>query len=700
MYQGSFLGIDFSKQNKWIYPLYQEGENDFFLVQNARNDLKKQLIYVRFNAEKNDYEALPLPFQKISDFSIETIYSDQEDVLWLGGVDGVVRFDLRKSEPDSVLAHTILRELTLGTDSVIYFDPHFIYSPRRKDQLKINHNFGTLKFSFICPSFKDGENLEYSTYLENYDKTWSDWSVNRSREYNALPHGRYIFHVKARDIYHKESPSAMIGFIVQAPVYKTRLAYIAYFIIIIAFSWMLYKVRSYQFAKEKSKLERIIKERTEELVREIERSEDLLVNMLPKQTASELKVLGKASTRKFELVSVMFLDIQGFTEIAGLIDPDVLVKRLDEFFLKVDKIIGKYHLEKIKTLGDGYMCAGGVPEPNRTNPVEVILAAFEIIEFMNEFEFDKAKTNHLNWGLRIGIHSGPVIAGVIGDKKLSYDIWGVTVNNASRMESNGFIGRINISAATHKLISKYFECEYHGTLALRSGDVTEMFFVKGLREEFRMKNQPNVYNDELSVELAEIRFMDLYDFIMAKLQQDLPKNLYYHNIQHTIDVTNSADTLCRKESVSGYDRILVKSAALLHDIGFITDYDNHEYYSVKMAKEILPRFYYNLSQIEKVCELIMATKFPPNPRNHLEKIICDADLDYLGQEKFIAVSRNLFMELYERKKIKSVDEWLKTQIQFIEKHTYYTQTAIQSRNVNKNQQLENLRKMDFLSSFF
>lgn len=697
---GNPFGLDFSDKNKWLHPITQMADGHIYTLLNNNLDASKQLIQLSFTDDTIGASVEQIMFQKVNDISIETIYPGKDSLVWLGGVDGLVRIDRRQKPPAGLNLSTYIQSITLSDDTVLYVNPEAKNALKKRELLKIKNDVASIKLSYVCPAYIDGENIEYTYFLENYDENWSEWGKRTAKEYTSLPSGKYTFFVKARDIYGNETESDSLSFVMLAPFYFTTFAFIIYAIVLITFSIMMYKVRSYQFAKEKSKLERIIKERTEDLVKEFERAEDLLVNMLPQKTAQELKLNGKATTRKFDLVSVMFSDIQGFTEITELIEPEILITKLDEFFQKVDAIIDKYQVEKIKTIGDGYMCAGGIPETNRTNPVEVVLAALELREFMTVFEFDEQKTKHLNWGLRIGIHTGSVIAGVIGDKKLSYDIWGVTVNNASRMESNGVIEKVNISQATYELIKDYFECEFHGTLTLKSGNVTEMYFVNGLKSEYAADKKKITPNDKLMQELAELRYLDLYDFMVKKLEQELPSNLYYHNLKHTIDVTNMAEVIAQSENISKEEQVIVKTAALLHDSGFSIDYENHEYHSVKLAKKILPAFNYNVYQIEQICQLIMATKFPPVPKNHLEEIICDADLDYLGRKDFIPVSRNLFMELYERKRIKSVDEWLKTQINFIEKHTYFTDSAKNSRDVNKNQQLDNLRQMDFLSSFF
>ncbi|HEY4787405.1 MAG TPA: adenylate/guanylate cyclase domain-containing protein, partial [Bacteroidales bacterium] len=210
------------------------------------------------------------------------------------------------------------------------------------------------------------------------------------------------------------------------PFYFRWWAWTLYGAIIITLVFLYWLRRRHDFEREKAKLEQIIKERTAELMREKEKTDELLANLLPKDTADELKNTGKATSQKFEMVTVLFSDIQGFTKIAEQMNPEKLIDELDNFFFHFDSVVEKYNIEKIKTIGDAYMCAGGIPYKNRTNPVEVVLAAVEIQEYMRQL---KLKNNHI-WDLRIGIHTGAVIAGVVGHKRMSYDIWGDTVNTA------------------------------------------------------------------------------------------------------------------------------------------------------------------------------------------------------------------------------------------------------------------------------
>ncbi|MBI3501924.1 MAG: tetratricopeptide repeat protein [Bacteroidetes bacterium] len=211
------------------------------------------------------------------------------------------------------------------------------------------------------------------------------------------------------------------------------------------------------------------------IFRERKKSEKLLLNILPVETARELKSKGKASPKYYESVTVMFTDFKGFTTIAEKLSAEELVSELDFLFKKFDEIISKYNIEKIKTIGDAYMCASGLPTPNTNHAEEIVKAGIEIQSWMKE--------QNNKWQLRIGIHSGSVTAGVVGDKKFAYDIWGDTVNTASRMESSGEPGKINISGATYQILQGFQNLEglvftHRGKIPAKNKGEIEMYFVE------------------------------------------------------------------------------------------------------------------------------------------------------------------------------------------------------------------------------
>lgn len=205
--------------------------------------------------------------------------------------------------------------------------------------------------------------------------------------------------------------------------------------------------------------------------------ENLLLNILPAEVADELQVNGFATPRYYESVSVLFTDFKSFTKHADALSPQEIVSELNACFIAFDDIVEKYHLEKIKTIGDSYMCAGGIPSKDDNHPINMIKASLEIQEYMQARNSLRIENNQEPWDLRIGIHIGPVVAGVVGRKKYAYDIWGSTVNIASRMESNGEPGQVNISADTYNLIKDQYTCTYRGKIWAKNIGEIDMYFV-------------------------------------------------------------------------------------------------------------------------------------------------------------------------------------------------------------------------------
>ncbi len=227
---------------------------------------------------------------------------------------------------------------------------------------------------------------------------------------------------------------------------------------------------------------RLIKKTSNIIQKETDKSEKLLLNILPEETALELKLNGKVQAKKFDSVSVMFTDFKDFTRYSHNLTPEELVNSVDFYYSKFDAIIEKCGLEKIKTIGDSYMCAGGLPFPTKDHAEKIMVAAFEIVEFMERSKTLKDK--HIShFDIRVGVNTGPVVAGVVGSKKFAYDIWGDTVNVASRMESTSMQGKINVSEYTYELIKDKYDCEFRGEINVKNKGMMKMYFVNKLKEK-------------------------------------------------------------------------------------------------------------------------------------------------------------------------------------------------------------------------
>jgi class 3 adenylate cyclase len=206
--------------------------------------------------------------------------------------------------------------------------------------------------------------------------------------------------------------------------------------------------------------------------------ENLLLNILPPEVAQELQKTGFATPQYYEKASVLFTDFKSFSKLADSLSPHEIVSELNACFIGFDDIIEKYHLEKIKTIGDSYMCAGGIPSRNDDmHHLNIVKASLEIQEFIRLRNEKRREAGLPPWDIRIGINVGPIVAGVVGKKKYAYDIWGGTVNIASRMESNGEAGKVNISAATYELIKDKYACTYRGKIFAKNIGEIDMYYV-------------------------------------------------------------------------------------------------------------------------------------------------------------------------------------------------------------------------------
>lgn len=230
------------------------------------------------------------------------------------------------------------------------------------------------------------------------------------------------------------------------------------------------------YDRERSMREELQKS-TAELQRQTQVARDLLLNILPRQVAEELQARGSVQPMYFEDATIMFTDFVGFTRSVENLAADELVSILNEYFTAFDRITTRYGLEKLKTIGDSYMAVGGLPERKASHAVDAVLAALEMTQTVRDMA---RRSGSIGWEMRVGVHTGPVVAGVVGIRKFVFDIWGESVNLSSRMESSGAPNRINVSAATHTRIKDFFRCEKRGRCRTKDGNELEMFFVDGI----------------------------------------------------------------------------------------------------------------------------------------------------------------------------------------------------------------------------
>jgi len=391
-------------------------------------------------------------------------------------------------------------------------------------------------------------------------------------------------------------------------------------------------------------------------------------------------------TLSFRMATILFIEIIGFRDITTVENSQALIDQLDDIKRHFDSIIEKYNIRKIRTIGDSIMCVGGIPVKNITNPLDVVMAALEMSYYMSEVQGSKKI-----WNVRMGIHTGPVTVEMSDDQKTLYDLKGETINITSRLQASTEPGKIIVSAMTYELVKDFFKTSYYAKMPVKFLGQLGMYEVLGLQDELTEdKISPN---KKFKIRYCLRQFTDLQEIILDKLEKELPSYLYYHNVKHTVDVVTEAELIGIAEGINEEELLLLKTAALFHDVGHIKGYDNHEQYSTEIAREILPAYHYTPEQIDKICELIMATKMPVKPKNLLEEIICDSDLDYLGRPDFIPVSNDLYRELKEQNKVGSLNEWNKMQIKFISGHKYYTKTARMLREVNKSIQIERLSRL-------
>ena len=549
--------------------------------------------------------------------------------------------------------------------------------------LSIARQIGDLKF--IQEAYEDLYKLHYSlkdyaqafAYVDSFETTKTDrFNEDKIRE-NAR---REVLYGDRKKQYEIEQQQQEIR-IQESELKQAKI--MQYSLFGGTFGLLLLAFLLYNRYRLKNRANRELAQKNQIIEIERERSENLLLNILPEATASELKIHGKAQAKQYESVTVLFTDFKSFTQIAEKLPPEELVAELDECFREFDRITGLHGVEKIKTIGDAYMCAGGLPLPNVTHPVDVVSLALDMLSFMEKHAEKRRAKGLPVFEIRIGIHTGPVVAGIVGSRKFAYDIWGDTVNLASRMESSGQPGKINISGRTYDLIKDHFHCSPRGKVQAKNKGELDMYFVEG---------RPSYAASPAQLEcLSHVDWASLQQYVRNLLKDNLSPNLTYHTLAHTEDVLQVTRDLCRLEQIDPYNTLLLEAAALFHDTGFTITSSEHETQSCVLAKTHLPNYGFDNEAIEKICGMIMATRIPQSPNSHLEEILCDADLDYLGRGDYEPIAQTLRKE-WETGGFQMDDNaWNELQIKFLKTHHYFTNSANLRRAEGKARRLHGLQ---------
>ena len=549
--------------------------------------------------------------------------------------------------------------------------------------LELNYRYNNITFE-LSPA----DSINYQFFLEGFDKEWSRWNQVSFKEYTNLHSGKYVFRIRYIISGNSGGETTLISFKVLPIWYLSRLALIIYVLLGGLIIWTLSDLLNLRFARKLFKLEQIINKRTEDLIIEKEKTEALLANVLPKNTASEIMEKGKATKIKYNFVTVLFSDIQGFTKIAEEMNPEILIDELDKFFFYFDSVVEKFGIEKIKTIGDAYMCAGGIPEKNRTNPVEVILAALEMKSYMKKLKESSEIEGMKYWDIRIGIHTGTVVAGVVGQKKLSYDIWGDTVNTASRMESSGEAGKINISGTTYEFVREFFDCEYRGKMPVKYKGELEMYFVNGIIPGLR--NEDGTPNRKFLVKMQMIKHQDIEEMIIKLFDEEAPPNLYFHNSVMVKSICNQVELIAKAEKLPDEEFIILKLASVFLLSGYITDYEKPMEASLRLAEEILPGYGFTQHDVDSTKTIIRNSFF--NKRESLsDSILHDARYDYLGRVDYLKLIERLLREQTEYGKHSDRKTRIDSLLKDLSDHEFITDAARKLRNVPSSDQIAGLQ---------
>jgi class 3 adenylate cyclase len=458
------LGPQFSDGSRAVSLVLQDKAQNIWVVGQGYDG-------VLLNQRAGGYRLFSRPLLETGIKSVWTMLPEADGTVWVSGDGGgLFRYEFpatpfQAGEDFGVL----LRRVTTTAREQVLFSGFGV----NNTSPKLPYSDNALRFEFAAPFPESQSAVEYQVKLDGTDKQWSPWTTETRKDYTNLPERHYTFHVRARNPHDAVTSDAVYAFTVSAPWYRTWPAYAVYVAAFLLAGWLILRWRLQALEAKNKWLEQVVEDRTAEVRSERDQNVALLLNILPSPVATELRSTGAVKPTAFDDVTVCFSDFVGFTLSSENLPPEELISSLNEYFTAFDEIIGRYGLEKLKTIGDSYMFASGLPTVSPSHAVDAVLAALEMVAASQRLARpDKG----VNWRIRLGLYSGPVVAGVVGKRKFAFDIWGNTVNFAARMESSGAPDRVNLSQTTCALVSEFIECEPRGRVRIKEGREMEMFF--------------------------------------------------------------------------------------------------------------------------------------------------------------------------------------------------------------------------------
>lgn len=398
---------------------------------------------------------------------------------------------------------------------------------------------------------------------------------------------------------------------------------------------------------------------------------------------SQMETASIRRTKKFDCVTVLFADIQGFTKIVETMNPEQLVDELDRYFIYFDELVEKYSVEKIKTIGDSYMCAGGVPDVDSANPIEVVLVALGMIAYVN----NRQSLSSNFWNIRIGINTGPVISGTLGFKKKAFDIWGDSVNIASRMESSSEPGEINITSDTYEKIKDYFECEYRGKMPVKYKGEIDMYFVKRLRPEYSEGGSLYRPNTIMLQQIQLLKIKDMADMVIVSIDK-LGATCFKNRFE---SLMKSVDLLIERQQ----EDIIMKMTC---KVAMIMIFISNEL--PKMAEDLsselsamIKKMHFSEEQMMSILKIVNRVMQDKKPSNREEELIHDAMYEYIGSRDFEQKISDCCECAMIRNTSLSKKEWYRDLKKTMSVFQYYTLGANEISEVLLSDQMKNLDKI-------